>query len=271
MNSTNIESYFEYNKSNIFYGKKGSGPDLVLVHGTPWSSYNMRHIINILSSKYTVYYYDLLGYGNSDKNADDISLGVQNKVLSSLLEYWNLKNPIIVGHDFGGTTTLRSLLLDNKSFRKIVLINPVALSPWGSSFFNYVKKNEAIFADLPDYIHESIVRSYISSASYIPLNDETMNNTVSPWLGTNGKSAFYRQMAQSNEFFTDEIERLYENINIPVLILWGKEDTWIPYEKGVELYRKIPNSSLSIIDEAGHLIIEEKPMDICKKIISFLI
>jgi len=102
------------------------------VHGTPWSSYNMRHLVDGLSQKYTVYFYDLLGYGQPDKPNDNVSLGVQNQILDHLLDEWDLTEPSIIGHDFGGSTVLRTHLLNKRQFRNIVVIDPVAVSPWGS-------------------------------------------------------------------------------------------------------------------------------------------
>jgi len=126
---------YQFRDRPVRYGITGHGPDLVVVHGTPWSSFNMRHIIAAMSKKFKVHYYDLIGYGQSDLQAGDVSLGVQNEVLGELLTHWNLDDPAIVGHDFGGATVLRTHLLNGIKFRKIVLIDPVALSPWGSPFF----------------------------------------------------------------------------------------------------------------------------------------
>jgi pimeloyl-ACP methyl ester carboxylesterase len=130
----------------VRYGREGHGPPVVLVHGTPWSSYNLRHLIMALSQYYTVYYYDLIGYGQSDKSPGDVSLGMQNQVLDRLLDHWQLKNPVVLGHDFGGATVLRTYLLNGRDFEKIVLIDPVAISPWGSPFFRHVKAHEEAFA-----------------------------------------------------------------------------------------------------------------------------
>lgn len=77
----------------VRYGVSGHGPPVVVVHGTPWSSFNLRHIINALSREFTVYYYDLIGYGQSDKSPGDVSLGIQNQVLDRLLDHWQLDNP----------------------------------------------------------------------------------------------------------------------------------------------------------------------------------
>ncbi|MFQ5936835.1 MAG: alpha/beta fold hydrolase, partial [Acidiferrobacterales bacterium] len=163
---------------------KGSGPSAVLVHGTPWSSFNWRHVIARLAEKRTVYYYDLLGYGQSEKRDDqNVSLEVQNRVLTSLLDHWQLESPWIIGHDFGGTTVLRTHLIEGRDFKKIVLVDPVALSPWGSPFFAHVNKHEAAFQGVPHYIHEAIVTAYVRGATFNPMSEDTLAGILRPWLG----------------------------------------------------------------------------------------
>jgi pimeloyl-ACP methyl ester carboxylesterase len=248
----------------------GDGPPVVVVHGTPWSSFNLRHLVEALAQDYSVYYYDLIGYGLSDKASGDVSLGIQNQVLDQLLDHWQLENPAIIGHDFGGTTVLRTHIINERNFDKIVLIDPVAISPWGSPFFKHVNAHEAAFAGVPDYIHEAIVRAYVKTAAFKPIDDATLNMIVLPWTETDGKAAFYRQIAQANSVFTDEVQPLYSRIANPVLILWGREDTWIPLEQGEVLHDMIPGSLLHVIPDAGHLVIEEQPDQLIQKIRPFL-
>lgn len=263
------EAYF-FNGRTVRYGVRGNGPPVVLVHGTPWSSFNLRHLIEALSQSFTVYYYDLIGYGQSDKTPGDVSLSIQNQVLDQLLDHWQLDNPAIIGHDFGGTTVLRTHLINRHDFAKIILIDPVAISPWGSSFFQHVKEYEAAFAGVPDYIHEAIVRAYVKTAAFKPIDDATLDMIVLPWTEPDGKAAFYRQIAQANSGYTDEVQPLYSHISRPVLILWGCEDTWIPLEKGEILHSMIPGSILHVIPNAGHLVIEEKPNQLIEKIHPFI-
>ena len=139
------EEYIFDNRS-VRYGIIGDGPPVVVVHGTPWSSFNLRHLIHALSKAFTVYYYDLIGYGRSDKSPGDVSLGIQNQVLDHLLDHWGLEQPSVVGHDFGGATVLRTHLLNQRDVNRIVLIDPVAVAPWGSPFFQHVRKHESAFA-----------------------------------------------------------------------------------------------------------------------------
>lgn len=269
----------EYEKPNkifksdfgfVKYNVVGSGEPLILVHGTPWSSFNWRKIIPALSEWFTVYYYDLLGYGESEKNVPDVSLGVQNDILSALINYWHLDKPKIVGHDFGGATVLRTYLINKIDFEKILLIDPVAVAPWGSPFFSHVALHEPAFSGLPDYIHEAVLEKYVNGATFHNMNSEALEGIKKPWLSESGKKAFYQQIAQSNQKYTDEIEILYSNIEKPIVLLWGQDDIWIPIKQGEKLNELIPNSSLIPIKEAGHLVQEDQPALVLSYILKYL-
>ncbi|AKA49615.1 alpha/beta hydrolase [uncultured archaeon] len=265
------ERRFQSSFGEIAYDIKGGGSPIVLVHGTPWSSFSWRHLIPPLSQWFKVYYYDLLGYGASEKRIGDVSLGVQNKVFCELLDYWGLEAPVAIGHDFGGTTILRAHLLDGRSFDKIILIDPVAIAPWGSDFFTHVKSYENAFKNIPPYIHKALISTYVLGAKYKSVDEKTLNGLIEPWLGPTGQPAFYRQIAQSSQKYTDEIENEYTTIRTTVLIVWGEEDSWIPIEKGHKLNNAIKDSEFVQIAESGHLVMEDQPTILLSHILKLLI
>lgn len=269
MSNWNLPYTFDFDNREVKFGTKGKGEPLILVHGTPWSSFNYRHLIERLSNHYKVYYFDLLGYGESDKRDADVSLGIQNVLLNALIEHWQLDSPLIVGHDFGGTTALRSHILNKQCFKKIVLIDPVAISPWGSPFFKHIEKHESVFAGVPDYIHLAIVEAYIKTAAFQNLDKETLNGILAPWTGEHGKSAFYRQIAQASSRFTDEFQTRFTEVTSPILILWGEEDQWIPSDQAYLLQNKIAGSTLYTVPNSGHLVIEEEPDVLAREIRKF--
>jgi pimeloyl-ACP methyl ester carboxylesterase len=55
------------------------------------------------------------------------------------------------------------------------------------------------------------------------------------------------------------------------MILWGKEDTWIPLDRGKLLHGMIPGSLFHVIPDTGHLVIEERPELLVDKILPFLL
>jgi pimeloyl-ACP methyl ester carboxylesterase len=269
--SWNLPETFLFEGQQVRYGVLGSGEPLVLIHGTPFSSVVWRRIAPHLAVHRRVYYFDLLGYGRSEmRSGQDVSLATQSRVFTALLDHWQLVKPDVVAHDFGGCTALRTYLLDGRPYRSLALIDPVALSPWGSPFVRHVREHEAAFAGLPPYIHEAILPAYIGGAAFRPLSERDMKRYVDPWLGELGQAAFYRQIAQMDSRYTDEIESRYGELRCPVLILWGEEDRWIPIERGRELAARIPTATLRCVPDAGHLVQEDAPEAIVAALLGFL-
>lgn len=249
-----------FDHQRVRYGVLGQGEPLVLVHGTPFSSQVWRRIAPLLGQRYRVHYFDLLGYGQSQMHeGQDVSLGVQNRVLASLLEYWGLGRPHVIAHDFGGATALRAAVLDGCRYASLTLIDPVALAPWGSPFVQHVRQHQAAFSGLPAYIHEAIVPAYIGGAAHRPLSAEAMDVYTRPWTGEVGQAAFYRQIAQMDTRYTDDAAPYYGQLACPVQVLWGEEDRWIPLERGEALVARLPGARLVRVPGAGHLVQEDAP------------
>lgn len=249
--------------------KIGTGPDLVLVHGTPFSSRVWRRIAPALAGRFTVYMFDLLGYGQSEMPDDDVSLGIQNELLAAAFAHWSLTHPYVIAHDFGGATALRGHLLNGLDYAGLILVNPVAMRPWGSPFVAHVRDHEAAFSGIPDYIHAAVLRAYIGGASFPGLSDAVLDDLSAPWTGLVGKSAFYRQIAQMNQRHTDEVENLYPAIRCPVHLLLGRDDAWLPFETARRLAQMIPDCRFTAVAGCGHLMQEDAPEAIVAAALSF--
>jgi len=251
-------------------GHPGQDP-VVLLHGTPFSSYVWRAVARALASRHQVFVWDMPGYGASDKYAgQDVSLAAQGRVFTELLAHWGLNEPLVVAHDFGGAVSLRAHLLHGAHYRALALVDPVALAPWGSAFFRLVGEHSEVFEQLPPALHHAVVREYISSASSPGLHPAVLDGLVRPWLGDLGQAAFYRQIAQADQLHTDEVQDRYGEIGMPTLVCWGQDDTWIPVAKGHELAARIPGARLEPIAGAGHLVQEDAPAELTAALIAFL-
>ncbi|KLN60482.1 alpha/beta hydrolase [Kiloniella spongiae] len=255
-----LDHHFDFKGQSVAWGVIGDGEPLVLIHGTPFSSQVWRRIAPLLARKWRVYYFDLCGYGQSEKREGlDVSLGVQNELLSALVYHWQLVKPAILAHDFGGATALRAHYLNGLDYAQLTLVDPVALSPWGSPFVQHVRKHEAAFAGNPDYIHDAVLRAYIQGAAYNKLDEEALSVYMGPWQGDVGKAAFYRQIGQMDQRYTNEISVQYSPMECPLHIIWGEEDTWIPLSQGKKLAEALNNGRISIVPSAGHLVQEDRP------------
>ncbi|MGW0713021.1 alpha/beta fold hydrolase [Streptomyces sp. NPDC002643] len=252
-------------------GEAGREP-VVLLHGTPFSSYVWRGVARGLAGRgYQVFVWDMPGYGASEMSAgQDVSLAAQGRVFTELLAHWGLEEPLVVAHDFGGAVSLRAHLLHGARYRALALVDPVALAPWGSPSFRLLGEHAGVFEQLPPALHRALVREYVSSASGPGLHPAVLDQLVQPWLGEHGRPAFYRQIAQADQAHTDEIEGRYGEIGIPTLVCWGEDDTWIPVAKGRELAARIPGARFEPIAGAGHLVQEDAPAELTAALLDFL-
>ena len=255
-----LNHIFKFDGMRVAWGKIGTGEPIVLIHGTPFSSQVWHKIAPLLANKYAVYFYDLLGYGQSDMaEGGDVSLGMQNNLLAALFAHWNLTRPEVLCHDFGGATALRSYYLNGLRFKRLTIFDAVALSPWGSPFVQHVRKYESAFSGLPSYAHDALLAAYIQGAAHLPLRADALKTYMMPWQGPTGQGGFYRQIAQMDQKYTDEVQPLYAALDCPTKILWGANDEWIPVSKGQELANIITDGELRIIPSAGHLLQEDAP------------
>lgn len=187
-----------------------------------------------------------------------------------MLRHWGLNRPTVIAHDFGGATTLRAHLLHGCDFERYVLMNVVAMRPWGSEFFDHVGKHVDAFEGLPSHIHKAIVEAYIQGALVNEIARDDFENLVAPWLTDEGSSSFYRQFALADETYTAEVEPLFGDIRCPVKIVWGEDDPWIPIERGKALHRLIGQNRFESINGVGHLPQLESPQTALKAISDFI-
>ena len=252
-------------------GRTGDGPPLVLAHGWPWSSFSWHRLIPQLAEHFRIHWYDMPGFGQSEKFADQrTSLDVQGVVFAEMLAHWKLDRPSVVAHDFGGATTLRAHLLHGCEYGRYLLMNVVAMRPWGSAFFDHVGRHVDAFMGLPPHIHRAIVEAYIKGALVNPIDTGDFERLVEPWVGADGQTSFYRQFAQADERYTAEVESRFGDIRCPVKIVWGADDPWIPLERGKALHRLIPQAGFETLAGVGHLPQLEAPDRVLREIVAFL-
>ena len=240
-------------------------------HGTPWSSALWRPFADALSRDFTVYLWDMPGYGQSSMEPEHaVDLGIQGELLAELLATWGLDAPHVVAHDFGGAVAMRAHLVHGSPVASLFLVDVVAVRPWGSPFFHLVKDHADVFARLPEAVHAGALRAYIGSASNRGLTEAQLDELTAPWLTERGRLAFYRQIAQAHERFTDDFAGRLRSIRAPVRIVWGEDDTWIPVARARSLRDAIPGSTLRLISSAGHLVHLDAPVALADELRAWL-
>src|SRR4249919_2707982 len=236
MGLVELTESFSWEGRRIAWACAGSGPPVVFCHGTPFSSRVWAPYAEELADRFTVHLWDLPGYGRSSMDPGHrVAADVHAQAFTALLEHWGLDRPQVVAHDLGGLVSLRAHLVEGAAYASLFLVDVVAVPPSGSPFFRFVQDNPALLPQLPAYIHEAIVRAYIGNATHLGLAAGDLDALVEPWTGPEGQPAFYRQIADYDLELLEENEQRLPQLALPVRVLWGVEDAWIPLETGRRL------------------------------------
>lgn len=273
--------------------------EVIICHGTPWSSRMWLPLARELARHRRVRLWDMPGYGESIPDltatsaqptdnplaeaAPAVDLVTQRRRLAELIDYWNVANPHVIAHDIGGAVTLGAHLLEGCDFASLYLLDIVTLDPWGSPFFRLVAENEKVFAALPPRLHRALVREYIAGAAATPsdesrsgevrsnLSDDHITELSAPWRTEAGQAAFYRQIvALRPEHTAPVVDRLGE-VRCPVRIGWGEDDPWIPVDQADRLAEALPgNPHVTRFPHSGHLVPLEAPHDLLVDVTAWL-
>jgi pimeloyl-ACP methyl ester carboxylesterase len=256
----------------VAYEVFSEGPPVVLVHGTPTRSYLWRNIVPALAEHRSVYVYDLLGYGESEKGeGQDVSIAAQARVLKELVQAWGLEEPAIAGHDIGGGIVLRAQLLEGLRFSRVALLDAVVLGPRLSeprSSTWHVREHTEAYEAMPNHLFGAFFSAYLGETNS-NLGEDAFEAYLAPWWGEEGRKAFVRQALQVEERHTGEIEPRLASVEIPVLVVWGEKDGWLDPSLALRLRNEIPGSELKLIQEGGHFVQEDAPEEIAKTLAGF--
>jgi pimeloyl-ACP methyl ester carboxylesterase len=200
----NLRRRITVSGGEISYDVLGYGPSLILVHGTPSRSYIWRDVASRLADRFTVYVFDLLGFGQSERREGlDVSISGQSRVLDELVEAWELDAPSVVGHDIGGAIALRTHLLEGVSFGCIALLDSVVLRPWITPTTRHVKAHLDVYRTMPAKTFEAIVASHLRPATHKPLDEHAFATYLGGWRGSLDRDSTSTKMPSS----TKELQR----------------------------------------------------------------
>ena len=102
------------------------------------------------------------------------------------------------------------------------------------------------------------------------ITKEQVEAYAAPLASAGGRHALLQTARQCIPANADELIAAVSAITVPTLILWGREDKVIPLKVGKLLHELIPNSTLDVIEQCGHIPQEEKPDETIARISEFL-
>ncbi|GAA0450633.1 alpha/beta hydrolase [Streptomyces olivaceiscleroticus] len=248
----------------------GEGPPVVLVHGTPASSYLWRNVVPRLARHHTVHVWDLLGFGNSRLAPGATpSIAQQARTLAELVEHWGLAAPALVGHDIGGGIVMRAHLLDGVPASRLALLDAAVLGPWNTPFTEHQQQYAEAYRTMPPHIFDDLVTARLRTAVHRPMSEETAAAYRAPWAGREGQQRWLDQVCAVTFEDTRQAVAMLDTVTAPTLVLWGAEDTWLPTTTGDRLATAIPGAVRATLPGAGHFIAEDRPEGTAKALVEF--
>ena len=221
----------------VFAESSGSAPRVLALHGWGRRSSDFRPALGGLSYLAP----DLPGFGASPPPAEAIGSRDYAAILAPLLEELG-ERPVLVGHSFGGRVALHLVSMHPDRFTGLVLTGAplFRLTPPGKPALLFRVSRWAARLGLISQARMEQIRQRYGSGDYRAATG-VMRETLVRIL---------------NETYQDELATL----DLPVLLLWGKEDHEAPLAIAERLAELIAGAELQILDGVGHAVPLEAPL-----------
>ena len=250
----------------LYYEEQGKGPPLLLIHGFGASTFTWRFVAPELAKTHRVIAVDLKGFGQSDKPFDErYSVVDQAELLAQLIEEKDLRNLTLVGHSFGGGVALLLALQANQRLdgriTKLVLLDSIAYPQQIPVFFRLldVPLVSQIGVRMVPPTVQTRVALEIAYFDDSKIDAAEIETYAAPLKTAAGKHAMIHSARQILPEDIAQLSESYKAIELPTLILWCDHDRIVPLEVGLRLRRTLPNSTLRLVEDCGHMPQEEQP------------
>jgi pimeloyl-ACP methyl ester carboxylesterase len=241
------------NGLKTFFIKKGSGPALLLIHGgSPGACARVNWGANIdffADAGYTVYAYDQPGYGQTDA-PDDYTLEYRVAHAKALVEALGLDRYSLMGNSQGSYIVAR-LALEDPRVEQVVLVSSGTLAPRGSAAAEQLAQEHAEFTGSYEPSVENcwnLTRGTLFNKEKV--TEELVRERYAMSIGKNHDTQQRRKGVKPPRPVHAELK----NLNVPVLLLWGANDSGVALERSLLLLQSIPGAELHVFDHCGHWV-----------------
>lgn len=239
---------------------------IVFIHAFPFCSRMWDKQVEGLQNTFRIITPDLRGFGYSEPGDGIFTIDSYVSDLISIIDSLQLEKPVVCGLSMGGYIVLRALELYQPKFRAAILADTKAEADTNPFKVKRFEQIQMIRNGQRDAFTEGFVKAALSEKNYTekPELVEFLKKMVG-WQKDQAIMSGLLTMAAR----TDTTD-LLEKVELPILIIAGKDDRLTPPEYSKIIYGKTKNSDIIIIPEAGHLPNLENPDEFNKSILKFM-
>jgi pimeloyl-ACP methyl ester carboxylesterase len=248
------------------YVEMGSGPPLVLVHGLSGAWQSWLEQLPELAKRYRVVAVDLPGFGASPMPPWDISIPAYGRFVRDFCERVGIERCSLVGNSMGGFIATEVAITEPERVDELVLVSAAGIT-WARAR----REPAALIGRVGRAAAPLALRFQMSGIRRPGLRHRAFrgvfhdpNSLRRELLWENVVPAF-----TSSPGYFDAITTLFgydirdrlEEIEVPTLIVWGRNDRVVPVPAALAYKRRIgDNAELEIFDECGHVPQIERPV-----------
>lgn len=255
------------NGLNVAYQDNGTSPlPVIFLHGFPFNKSAWDPQFEAIASKYRMISYDLRGFGNSDAGQESFSMDLFADDLIHFMDALQIPTAIVCGLSMGGYIILNAIDRYSDRFKAIILCDTQCIADTPEGKEKRFKTIDSINANGLTEFTEGFLKNIFFAETFNrkpEVVDQIRNIMLSTKVSTVTNTL--KALAERSETCS-----ILNKINVPTLILCGKEDKITTPERAQFMHENIKNSELHIIEKAGHLSNMEEDGIFNERVLNFL-
>lgn len=235
----------DINNIPVHYKVTGTGPHLLLLHGWGCDLEIFKPIQEHLSARFTTYSIDFPGFGKTPDPPEPWSTKEYAALTEEFIARLDIKNPILLGHSFGGRVSIR-LSAKHANIPKVILTGGAGLKPKRKLDY-YIKVYS--YKTVKNVLKLPVLRNYSEQI----LEKYRKKSGSSDYQNASG---VMRQTLV--KVVNEDLRDLLPKMQASTLLVWGENDTATPLTDAQIMEKEIPDAGLAVLKNAGHYGFLEK-------------
>lgn len=256
----------------VSVGKNDDGPLLLFLHGFDSNLLEFRHIFTSVNDEpIECHFIDLLGWGLTERpESPGFSYGPEaiRLHLEGYLDQFatNDRSVVLVGASIGGAVAIDYLFHSQRRIDALILIDAQAFTDKKRSRVSGIRQVAEMGANI---LRSKWLRKMAVDLAYY---SKSFKNEDTVRIGSlHCQSPRWKESTVS--FVQGEgycLSGKVGHIDVPTLVLWGRQDRVLPKEDAQKFQKAIRNCSLTYIEQCGHVPHVEKPLVVTRAILKFV-
>lgn len=237
----------------LAYTAVGDGPAVILLHGYPFNRSLWTELAESLLDRYRVVIPDLRGFGETapdpDSSESPATMKRMAEDVAKLMDHLEIDEAVIGGLSMGGYVALAFCKQYPARVRALVLADTRAQADTEEGKQTRAQQAEKALAEGMAGIADAMLPKLLTPDT-VSKRPEVVKRIRDMMLKTKpeGAAAALRGMAQR-----DDQTEFISSIDVPTLIVVGREDAITPLADSEAMHAKITGSRLVVIENAGHV------------------